>query len=641
MPHQSQSALFVTIGLAIICRCACRSTLERDCGISSSPNSLACEAEVQKASSGESLLQRRFRRDGGAFSAEQACDGIISVGKCWYLSELGQSCDSTCAARGFKYAFAVPQHDMVPVLVGHSPARKQSPWLHVECYKPAEDSYHPYNNPNSWPALPKDGDYSDRTCQLACSCGLPGFDYPDQGVERSLSVSPLPGPGSSDSQVAPAGPSRVSPPIFSTPAPPPTVVPICCEAETATCLACKMGASLQEFCRLRPETDGCFTRPCCKAYSAECLACAAGMSVEEYCSQNSMNTVCSSRACCKAAKANCLACAMRVSEEEYCRLYPKTWGCPIAYGSVEAMNRTWFMSGIGESCASTCARNGMSYSWAAPPTNSPMTPLLLGHAAIAKEPWTFVECYEPTDDSYHLVNKKAWGVPGETPQADLTNAANWTHSTCQLACPCTAGLSASCRWVQPPACAQNFEYNGKMYAGCPTVDHDRPWCMHHHHNSGKESYQYRWSNCINTCEQSDNIKPSSLCSWKAAPSCVREFDFVGTRVVGCTALAHDTPWCSNSDPYSGSWAHCLYDCDSPTDEDKNITDQLNKDVEKDDMLCSWEAAGKCSETFTYEGVNYRGCAMFVDYPTPWCSHSPVHNGSWSPCEQVCTRVRSS
>jgi len=75
--------------------------------------------------------------------------GLDSVQRCWYLSELGSSCDNTCASRGKYYSYAEPAQDMVPNLLGRAPAGKDNPWIFVECYVPSEDRYHPANN-DAW-----------------------------------------------------------------------------------------------------------------------------------------------------------------------------------------------------------------------------------------------------------------------------------------------------------------------------------------------------------------------------------------------------------------------------------------------------------------------------------------------------------
>ena len=62
----------------------------------------------------------------------------------------------------------------------------------------------------------------------------------------------------------------------------------CCKANTAKCLACASGMSIEEYCINNPSKVGCeeYPRICCMAYTANCLACAAGMSLEDYCRDN-------------------------------------------------------------------------------------------------------------------------------------------------------------------------------------------------------------------------------------------------------------------------------------------------------------------------------------------------------------------
>merc|ERR1719487_834523 len=75
--------------------------------------------------------------------------GINEADRCWYLSEVGGTCDATCEARGLAYLYAAPVKDMTPRLVGHKPSTKQAPWLFVECYVADEDRYHPMSK-NAW-----------------------------------------------------------------------------------------------------------------------------------------------------------------------------------------------------------------------------------------------------------------------------------------------------------------------------------------------------------------------------------------------------------------------------------------------------------------------------------------------------------
>lgn len=123
------------------------------------------------------------------------------------------------------------------------------------------------------------------------------------------------------------------------------------------------------------------------------------------------------------------------------------------------------------------------------------------------------------------------------------------------------------------------------------------------------------------------------CEWKAVQGCEREFDYEGSHFTGCTAIDHDTPWCSLSHPYAGDWAHCVYSCQSPNE----VAERMMEEVMEDKMLCTWQSNPNCSKPFVYKAVSYNGCTD-VDNPTPWCSHDLLHDGSWSLCKRVCTEA---
>merc|ERR1711907_463266 len=75
---------------------------------------------------------------------------------------------------------------------------------------------------------------------------------------------------------------------------------ICCKANTAKCKACSSGMTVKEFCNdaKNKHTKGCEESPatnnmvrddtpssplCCESQSAKCLACASGLTVSEFC----------------------------------------------------------------------------------------------------------------------------------------------------------------------------------------------------------------------------------------------------------------------------------------------------------------------------------------------------------------------
>lgn len=791
MARRIVMAVISSVFVAIVPQPGCASTAQCDAERSGHRR----QAEIPPAS----LLQKQFHREAGELSIEQLCDGVVSDDRCWYLSAVGQTCDATCAAKGLLYSFAEPKHDMVPLLIGRSPQGVDNPWLHVECYVPTEDRYHPYN-PQSGVSYAEEvklgGAFSYQTCQLSCPCGLqssPAATSPPSPIGWAPSVNSCTGietdgrcwylsqrGASCDATCAAhdcaysfAHPSEEMVPKLIGHEPSGRLEPW----EFLECFIAKedlyhpasasiwqtateadlleAGKSSWEACRLSCPCAGSCSGPVVGTYvnpvpqplPSESAAVAVCNGVRQdgacwYLSETGQNcdTTCAAKGSYYSFAAPSddvipklvgrrpsarntpwlfLECYVP-NEDRYHPFNANAWGvpektppeelpeagqhtyptcqlaCPCAaasqpevesgsstghwthvsnqggsggtgyvtgvsdkptgssdtsptvkpptyysnsWRSISSDNRSWFVSDIGESCASTCEKNSLKYLWAAAPQDRPMIPQLLGREPVIKQwPWSFVECYVPSEDRYHTTNVNAWGVPGKTPQAELAAAANWSNELCHLACPCATAevVEAECGWVQPAACSPEFEYKGKLYTGCPMVDHDKPWCMHHHHHNGKEVYEYEWSNCIDTCGTGvPQPESQSKCYWKQAPTCVKQFDYEGALHVGCTTVDHDTPWCSNSDPYGGSWSHCSYHCDNPTEEDKQLMDSLNQLVQRDNLLCSWGPARECASTFTYKGFEYEGCAMYVDHPSPWCSHDQVHNGNWSKCEQYC------
>lgn len=81
-----------------------------------------------------------------------------------------------------------------------------------------------------------------------------------------------------------------SPPASPLPSPSIPDEPVCCEALTAQCEACKAKMSVDQYCHYFPSTQGCSgstTTYCCKALIASCLACQLNMDMATYCSVNS------------------------------------------------------------------------------------------------------------------------------------------------------------------------------------------------------------------------------------------------------------------------------------------------------------------------------------------------------------------
>lgn len=574
--------------------------------------------------------------------------GLYESGRCWYLSDTGATCDATCAARGSTYSYASTTEDIVPKLIGHEPSGKQDAWLFVECYVPKEDRYHPAN-PNAWgvpsktPAneVSKAGQYKYEKCRLACPCA----------------GAPAPSPFPSPSPLPPAVGSGVT-------------------AVGRTWFMGKEGESCDQTCSARgPGCQYSFAMPeqdmtpllvghqpagvqkpwlfveCYHAredryhpVNPNAWGVPAKTPVKELPTAGGYVYDDCSLAC--PCMGTCGPSAPSPSPNVGPPVGPvpggtggPAWDGRITGNGMQAAGRTWYMSEEGANCKDTCGARNLVYSWAYPGDSS-ITPDLLGHEpAVKQDPWAFVECYVQREDRYHTVNTNGWGVPAKTPAADMKKSAEWSQEECRLACPCTQEAEVQCRWEQPAACAPQFEWKGVIYSGCPRVDHDSPWCQHHLHHT--EEWLTDWSNCIYTCDanQQPTATPaSSNCRWTPANDCVSEFNYEGALVVGCTNTDYHSPWCSKSKVYDGTWAHCSYQCDNPNEEDLKQIAELNKWAESESELCSWQPPAACSPKFQYRNTEYTGCAIWVDSPTPWCSHDRVHIGKWSSCERVCKQA---
>tara|TARA_E500000331_G_scaffold123927_1_gene121447 strand:- start:2452 stop:3906 length:1455 start_codon:yes stop_codon:yes gene_type:complete len=96
-----------------------------------------------------------------------------------------------------------------------------------------------------------------------------------------------PAPDTSGLYPSPHEPASPLPSPSPTPTPTPST-PVCCEAVTAQCEACKLGWSVDKYCHYFPSEDGCpiVTNYCCKALIASCLSCELNMDVATYCVHN-------------------------------------------------------------------------------------------------------------------------------------------------------------------------------------------------------------------------------------------------------------------------------------------------------------------------------------------------------------------
>merc|ERR1719487_2181243 len=72
------------------------------------------DATCASNASPASLLQKNFRRDGKGAIGEEVlqpqvapCTGTTMQGRCWHLSETGETCAATCAKYGRTFSYVV------------------------------------------------------------------------------------------------------------------------------------------------------------------------------------------------------------------------------------------------------------------------------------------------------------------------------------------------------------------------------------------------------------------------------------------------------------------------------------------------------------------------------------------------------
>jgi hypothetical protein len=238
----------------------------------------------------------------------------------------------------------------------------------------------------------------------------------------------------------------------------------------------------------------------------------------------------------------------------------------------QAQGRCWFLSELGESCATTCESQGRHFSYVISDPKHPVMPQLVEHTPKVKDqPWAALECYVPSEDRYHPANENS-------ARHFVEETETWSHENCKLACPCGGGKSDKdkCSWKAPASCAPEFMWKGVKYAGCALVDleHAKPWCQHDFQHTEKQSDNYAqdWSYCTHSCSPDEPSTPEEDdgCEWVPASSCAKEFEYKDHHYVGCSGMDLDTPWCSNTDPYKGAWSHCLYSCANKDEKEEPV-----------------------------------------------------------------------
>jgi hypothetical protein len=139
----------------------------------------SCGADVQS----HSLLQRKHVSAAPAQAHEEKatakkrvdappCEGVDSDGRCWYMSELGQTCDATCLKHGRSFKYKMPgSKPITAMLLNKEPQSQEGPWRAFECYKPEEDHLHLVSKCSANDYRDNQGSWSDASCQLACPCG--------------------------------------------------------------------------------------------------------------------------------------------------------------------------------------------------------------------------------------------------------------------------------------------------------------------------------------------------------------------------------------------------------------------------------------------------------------------------------------
>lgn len=404
-----------------------------------------------------------------ATSGAECEGGRMANGRCWYLSDIGGNCDSTCAKRGCTYNWtAPPTGDMVQELLGHVPHTRQDPWLCVECYAPKEDRYHPYN-PNAWgvpektPAneMSQTGQLSHDECRLSCPCDGTCFNSATMPGPRPTA---LPRPGAGPAPLDPA-PERCSDGIgintlsrcwyfsdvgkncnstcnahgmnFLFAAPVDDIVPKILgrapntKQEPWTFLECyvpgddryhpygtDMPKGLESI--LEDRMSGWSHDEC--QLSCPCVGGGPPVPVPPVpplppVTPSPMTTL-DTTAPPSSAPGNCSGFA--------------------------AAGKCWYLSDVSHSCDQTCNLHGPGCQFSFATSVQDLTPSLIGHAPHGRmDPWLFVECYVPQEDRYHPANPNAWGVPGKTPPNELDQVGKFSHQDCMLSCPCDGACLAA------------------------------------------------------------------------------------------------------------------------------------------------------------------------------------------------------
>lgn len=462
------------------------------------------------------------------------CTGVKADGRCWFLSELGESCETTCENHGRVFSYVIPSKEVTPRLVGHKPKQKQEPWVALECYSPSEDRYHPVN-PNAARHSVDDADsWSHENCKLACPCG--------GSITQKCSWQPAP-------------------------------------------------ECVPKFVWKGVEYSGCATvdmhhdKPWCQ-HNYQHTEKDEGTQDWSYCSHE-----CTTEQVTEPKEEEATEAKQEAheapKEEEAAAPKQEEAAAPkeeVVVAPKQEEECGWVLA---DGCVSEFDYKGVHY----------------------------VGC-TGTDEM------RQW--------CSTTDLYQGLWKSCSYSCtkkvPVVPRQDDGCGWVLADTCVKEFDYKGVHYVGCTGTDETSKWC------STTDPYQGLWSQCSYSCAAKVPVPVNQetaldgTCRWTPAASCVKEFDYQGTHYVGCTVADDETPWCSNTGIYKGSWNRCTYTCPHP------VPPGSEKPLER--TMCKWQPNEACVDSFEYKGLQYSSCVE-QDYPTPWCSLDKVHRGSFAVCTQVC------
>jgi len=107
----------------------------------------------------------------GLMTQEPPCQGVESHGRCWYLSEPGNDCQSTCLYYGRAFRFGIAPPSVLTELLGFQPLHIGGPWMAFDTYNRKENKTRSHSSCSANDYRDKDGTWSNPNHQIACPCG--------------------------------------------------------------------------------------------------------------------------------------------------------------------------------------------------------------------------------------------------------------------------------------------------------------------------------------------------------------------------------------------------------------------------------------------------------------------------------------